>query len=40
MLQSPPLPHYFSSVHEQFLAALRDFVAREVKALAARQLEF
>jgi acyl-CoA dehydrogenase len=30
MLESPPLPHYFSSDHEQFRAALRDFVAREI----------
>jgi acyl-CoA dehydrogenase len=30
MLESPPLQHYFSSDHEQFRAALRDFVAREI----------
>jgi acyl-CoA dehydrogenase len=26
----PPLPHYFSSEHEQFRATLREFVAREI----------
>jgi acyl-CoA dehydrogenase len=30
MLESPPHQHYFSSDHEQFRAALRDFVAREI----------
>lgn len=30
MLDQPPLPHYFTADHEQFRAALRDFVAREV----------
>ncbi len=30
MLDAPPLGHYFGSEHEQFRAALRDFVAREI----------
>ena len=30
MLDQPPLSHYFSADHEQFRAALRDFVAREI----------
>lgn len=30
MLDAPPLGHYFSSEHELFRAALRDFVAREI----------
>ena len=30
MLDQPPLAHYFSADHEQFRAALRDFVTREV----------
>ena len=30
MLDSPPLPHYFSPDHEQFRAALRSFVASEI----------
>jgi acyl-CoA dehydrogenase len=30
MLESPPLQHYFSSDHEQFRAALREFVACEI----------
>ena len=30
MLDQPPLTHYFSADHEQFRAALRDFVAREI----------
>jgi hypothetical protein len=46
MLESPPLPHCFSSDHEQFRAVLREFVASDtpfvevLKDLAARQLEF
>ena len=30
MFDSQPLPHYFSSEHEQFRALLREFVAREI----------
>jgi acyl-CoA dehydrogenase len=30
MLEQPPLAHYFSADHEQFRAALRDFVDREI----------
>ncbi|HMA07523.1 MAG TPA: acyl-CoA dehydrogenase family protein [Ramlibacter sp.] len=30
MLDQPPLAHYFSPDHEQFRAAMRDFVAREI----------
>ncbi len=30
MLDQPPLAHYFSADHEQFRAAMRDFVAREI----------
>ncbi|WP_137890547.1 acyl-CoA dehydrogenase family protein [Ramlibacter sp. 2FC] len=30
MLDAPPLGHYFSSEHELFRAALRDFVTREI----------
>lgn len=30
MLDQPPLAHYFTPEHEQFRAALRDFVAREI----------
>jgi len=34
MLDSPPLPHYFSPDHEQFRAALRSFVASEISMIA------
>lgn len=30
MLDAPPLGHYFSTEHQQFRAALREFVAREI----------
>ena len=30
MIDIQPLPHYFSSEHEEFRAALRDFAAREI----------
>ena len=30
MLDQPPLAHYFSADHEQFRAALREFVSREI----------
>ena len=30
MFDQLPLPHYFSSEHEEFRASLRDFVAREI----------
>jgi len=30
MLDAPPPGHYFSTEHQQFRAALREFVAREI----------
>lgn len=30
MFEFQPIPHYFSSEHEQFRASLRDFVAKEI----------
>lgn len=30
IFDAPPLPHYFTSEHEQFRSALRDFIATEI----------
>ena len=35
MLVQPPLAHYFTPDHEQFRAALREFVSREITPFAA-----